>query len=274
MNPRLGRALALVRAVVAAARQRDVGFLAAGVAYYAFVSLVPLALLGFAAASTVGNGTLTGSVRTAVDGLLAPEGQELLTSALAGEDGRGGATVVGTLVLLWSGSRVLRGLDRAFSQVYETGQPEPLTGQLRDAALVLGAVLLGVVGMGVVGALVTLVPLVPSLRGVGVLTLWLTLVVAFLPMYTVFPDVQVSARAALPGAVLAATSFAALGSLFGLYTAVAGNFALYGVLGAVLLVVTWLYFGATLLMVGAVLNAVLAGQIGTYRERAARGGRE
>lgn len=265
MHPRVARAIALTRTVVDAARRLDVGFLAAAVAYYAFVSLVPLALLGFAVGSAVGNGALTGPVRRAAARLLAPEGQELLTTALAGETGRGGATLVGTLVLLWSGSRVLRGLDRAFSRVYGGGEPEGLLDQFRDAMTVLGVAVLGIVGMGVVSAIIAVLPLVSYLRGVGVLTLWATLVVAFLPLYAVFPDERVTAREALPGAALAATAFALLGSAFGLYTSVAGGFAVYGVLGGVLLVVTWLYVGALALMVGAVLNAVLSGSIGEFR---------
>lgn len=269
MHPRVVRSFTLLRIVAAESRRLDVGFLAAAVAYYAFVSLVPLALLGFAVGSAVGNGLLTEPVSRAASRLLAPEGQELLAAALAGQDGRGGATVLGTLVLLWSGSRVLRGIDRAFSRVYERQGPDRLLDQLRDAATVLGVALAGILGMAVVSAIIALLPLVSYLRGLGVLTLWLTLVVAFLPLYAVFPDEPVAAREALPGAALAATAFALLGSAFGLYTSIAGGFAVYGVLGGVLLVVTWLYAGALAVMVGAVLNAVLAGRIGAFREEPA-----
>lgn len=265
MHPKVARAIALVRAVASEARRLDVGFLAAAVAYYAFVSLVPLALLGFAVGSAVGDGALTEPIREAAARLLAPEGQELLATALAGQSGRGGATVVGTLVLLWSGSRVLRGIDRAFSRIYAQQGPDRLLDQLRDAAVVLGVALVGILGMAVVSAIIALLPLVSYLRGVGVLTLWATLAVAFLPLYAVFPDEPVTAREALPGAGLAATAFTVLGSAFGLYTAVAGGFAVYGVLGGVLLVVTWLYVGALAVMVGAVLNAVFAGRIGDVR---------
>lgn len=262
MHPAIEGGVALARTVYAVGRERDVTFLAAAVAYYAFVSLVPLTLLSFAAASLVGSDALTDGARGALAGLLAPEGEDLLVQSLSGEAGRGGASVVGTLVLLWSGTRVLRGLDRAFSQVYGVEEPESLPSQVRDAALVVGVTLVALAGMVLVTTLVALVPLVSVLRGVGVATLWVTLVVAFLPLYTILPDAGVTPREALPGAAVAATAFVALGSLFGAYTAVAGGFALYGVLGVVLLVVTWLFFGATAVMYGAVVNAVLSGHVG------------
>lgn len=265
MHPRVARAVALARAVHDAGRRVDASFLAAAVAYFAFVSLVPLALLAFAVASTVGDGALTDQAAEALGGLLAPAGQAVLTQALEGEAGRGGATLAGLAVLLWSGLRVLRGLDRAFSRVYGTAT-EGLAEQLRDAAIVLGATVVGLVGMAVVGTLVALLPVVSPLRGVGVAVLWATLLVAFLPLFTLFPDEDVSPREALPGTALAATAFVALGSLFGVYTSVAGSFALYGVLGAVLLLVTWLYVGSLAVMYGAVLNAVVAGRIGDFRD--------
>jgi len=260
VNERVERAVALARTVYDANQRLDVGFLAAAVAYYAFVSLIPLALLSFAVASAVGDGVLVAGAADALGGLLAPEGQSLLTTALEGEAGRGGATVAGVAVLLWSGLRLLRGLDRAFSRVYGEAT-ESLPEQLRDAAVVLVATLGGIAGMAVVGALVALLPVLSPLRGAGVVVLWATLVVAFLPLYALFPDAEVSPRAALPGAAVAATAFVALGSLFGAYTAVAGGFAVYGALGAVLLLVTWLYFGSLAVVYGAVLNAVLAGEL-------------
>lgn len=263
MHPRLAYALALARAVYDTGRRVDVGLLAAAVAYFAFVSLVPLALLAFAVASMVGDGTLTDQAAGALSGLLAPAGQAVLTDALAGQTGRGGATVVGIAVLLWSGLRVLRGLDRAFSRVYGA-DPEGLPGQLRDALVVLGATVAGLAAMAVVGAMVALLPVLSPLRGVGVALLWGTLLVAFLPLFTLFPDADVGVREALPGTVVAATAFVALGSLFGVYTTYAGGFAVYGALGAILLLVTWLYVGSLAVMYGAVLNAVHAGQVGDY----------
>ncbi|MFQ3293598.1 MAG: membrane protein [Halobacteriales archaeon] len=71
------------------------------------------------------------------------------------------------------------------------------------------------------------------------------------------------AREALPGTVTVAIGWTLLGGAFSWYATTAGNFALYGVLGGVLLLLTWLYFGAMLVILGAVLNAVIAGRVAT-----------
>ena len=52
-----------------------------------------------------------------------------------------------------------------------------------------------------------------------------------------------------------------------MYATNIGRFQLYGVLGAGLLLVTWMYLGGIIIMVGAVLNAVLSGRVDGENER-------
>ncbi|PSQ33611.1 hypothetical protein BRD09_00260 [Halobacteriales archaeon SW_10_68_16] len=102
----------LARAVVVTARDQQLSFLAAAIAYYAFVSLVPLVVLALAIATLVWGG---------------------LTST----SGRGGATVLGVVVLLWSSLRLFRGLDIAFSRVYGAVESVSLVEQVTEALVVL-----------------------------------------------------------------------------------------------------------------------------------------
>ena len=251
--------LAFVRRVARVSREEQVTLLAAGVAFYAFVSLIPLALLGFAIVTFVGGDELARFVTDAADDVLTPSAQAVLEQTLTEDAGRGGATVVGAIGLVWAGSRVLRGLDRAFSVVYGTAATKSLVGQFRDGAIVLGAVILGLAAIGgveaIVGATATGV-----LALLGPVFLFVTLLVVFLPLYVVFPDAGVEAAEALPGAALAALGWTILSRTFSLYTAFAGTYAFYGALGGVFLVLTWLYFGSIVVVLGAVLNAVLAGR--------------
>ena len=251
--------LAFVRRVARVSREEQVTLLAAGVAFYAFVSLIPLALLGFAVVTVVGGDELARFVTDAADDVLTPSAQAVLEQALTEDAGRGGATVVGAVGLVWAGSRVLRGLDRAFSVVYGTGTAKSLIGQFRDGAIVLGAIILGLAAIGgveaIVGATTT-----GALALLGPVFLFVTLLVVFLPLYVVFPDAGVEAAEALPGAALAALGWTILSRTFSLYTAFAGTYAFYGALGGVFLVLTWLYFGSIVVVLGAVLNAVLAGR--------------
>ncbi len=87
------------------------------------------------------------------------------------------------------------------------------------------------------------------------------LTIAFLPMYYFFPDVDVSVREVLPGVLVAAVGWAALQSLFQVYVALSSSSDSAGPIGAILLLLTWLYFGGLILLVGAVVNATRSGHI-------------
>lgn len=259
------RIITFGRTVATEIDDRDVPLLAAAVAYYAFVSLIPFVLLTIVVGSALAGETVVQLALDATSELLTPAGQEVLETALEADAGRGGATAVGFTVLLWGSLRLFRSVDRAFSLIYGATSASILK-QLRDASLVLVAIIVGMMALVVVGTAIARLP-VPAIQGASVVGLWVALLVAFLPLYVMFPDVRVGVREALPGAVFAATGFTTLGTLFGIYTTVAGGYALYGALGGVLLFVTWLYFASLTVLFGAVLNAVLAGRVGDWRTR-------
>ncbi|GGM57549.1 YihY family inner membrane protein [Halarchaeum rubridurum] len=253
-------AVRVARAVVAGARRHEITFLAAGVAYYAFVSLVPLLVLALALGSALGGDALSRYVVDAVGSFLTPAGQRVVTETVRSAAGRRGATLAGLVVLAWSGLRVFRGLDVAFSRVYGRRENEPLTEQFADGALVLCAV-------GVAAALAAAVGvfLPRAIGGVfggllGSVGLAAALVVVFLPVYAVFPDADLPFADVWPGALAAAVGWTLLADAFRLYVTAVGPPDLYGVLGAAVLLITWLYVSGTVIMAGAILNAVLAGR--------------
>jgi membrane protein len=84
--------------------------------------------------------------------------------------------------------------------------------------------------------------------------------VILLPVYVVIPATSVGLREAAPGAITGAVGWTVLSVVFRVYAANAGQFEVYGVVGGALLFVTWLYFGANILLLGGVVNAVLAGR--------------
>lgn len=259
-SDRTRRAGEIAVAVARAALAERVTFLAASIAYYAFVSFVPLLILALTVGTLVGGEGLAALLVDAVDDLLTPSGQELLREALAGGAGQGGVTAASFVVILWSGLRVFRGLDVAFAQVYDTDAGEGFVDSMVNAVTVLVAVGFGFVAVVIAGLVPFVVPGVPHAGTLSTALMFASLVLVFFPFYYVFPGVDVSAREALPGALVAAVGWALLGALFRIYAASAGAYAVYGVLGGVVLLVTWLYFGAIVVLVGAVLNAVLEGR--------------
>ncbi|WP_256296103.1 YihY/virulence factor BrkB family protein [Haloarchaeobius salinus] len=254
------RVVSLVVAVVAIARDEQLTFLAAAIAYYAFVSLFPLALLVVAVATAVGGEQLANDVVAMGGETLTPASQEVLRNALVGGQGRGGATIVGLVVLVWSSLKVFRAIDRSFSAVYGHGLEQPLGDQLVDAGIGLAAVGLA----GGVAAVVTIAVNLLNLPYGGVVGGVVTVValgLVFFPLYYIFPHADVTVREALPGSAFAALSWTVLSVVFSVYaTEYATGYAVYGVVGGILLLVTWLYLGALVLLVGAALNAVLAGR--------------
>ncbi|MFB6227175.1 MAG: YihY/virulence factor BrkB family protein [Halobacteriales archaeon] len=253
-----GRLLAVGREIVRVIREREIPFLAAAIAYYAFVSLLPALLLAVAVASTVGGESLVERVLTILDEFLTPAGRDSLKTALTSARGRSSATVLGAGVLIWSTLRVFRSLDLAFSRVYGTETTLSIVEQVARAAVVLFSMGIGIWVMIVVGgAFAAIIP--PGWDGLGFVFLLVGLTAVFLPLYYYLPNAGLDVRDALPGAVLAAVGWVVLQAGFQVYAASITQFTLYGVLGGILLLVTWFYFAAILLLVGVAVNRVLAG---------------
>jgi len=258
VHARIRAAVSTTKAVVATARDKEITFLAAAVAYYAFASLLPALLLLLVVATTVVGASFAERLVTLTSGFLTPAGQEAVTGAIADAPGAGGATVVGLAVLTWSTLKVFRALDTAFLTVYGQTDTAGFGGQLRDAVLVLVGIGVGILIMVVLGVVLAALPLGPLGRMVGVLGLPGVLALALLPVYRQFPNPPIPVRQALPGTVFAAVGWTLLQAGFQIYAANAPQYAAYGVIGGVLLLVTWLYLAANIVILGAIINAVLA----------------
>lgn len=262
MKLRLGGVADVGRQVVEEMLAEEVTYLAGSIAYYAFVSLIPILVVASVVLSAVGGSTLVAEVAALVVPFLPATAQGFVVQMLTGSDAS--VTVIGVLALVWGTLKVFRSLDLAFTQIYDTGRHESFAARFRDGAvavLALGAAVVTLVATG-------LVAVVQATGGVGwavstTLTL-LGLMVAFYPLYYVFPDVDVSPLGILPGVTLAAFGWVILKTLFGVYVEASTVSDAYGVVGGVILLVTWLYFSALVLLAGTALNAVLAGRGGNH----------
>jgi membrane protein len=238
--------------------EKNVAFMAAGIAYSAIVSLVPLLILLFLVLTLVGGGLETRIVDVANQRLPGPI-TDVVQQMFQQRSGVGSASVVGLVVLVWGALKVFRGLDTAFSEIYETVDDNSFLDKLGDSVVVLLG--LGIAMIATVGTSATFTAFsdaIPFSRFLTPLVLLGGLIVAFLPMYYVFPDCQLGIRDVLPGALFAAVGWTAFQSLFQVYLVFsdpgAEEFA-----GSIIVVITYLYFSALVFLLGAVINAAIGG---------------
>ncbi|APX96256.1 YihY/virulence factor BrkB family protein [Natronorubrum daqingense] len=241
------------------ASDRDLSFLAAGFAYYAFVSVIPLVLLALVVGSLLG-GEATAERLILVAGDFLPEaGEALVVEALTTESGRSQATAVALVVSTWGALKVFRGLSLAFERIYDEAVEVTVVDQIKDGLVVIFAGAGALALMILIGTVLGLAAdALPFGGWLSWLSLLIGLILVFLPMYYVLPPVSVDVTEILPGAVVAAVGWTILQGGFQLYAANAGQYEAYGAVGVVLLFVTWLYFAGILILLGAVVNVVLA----------------
>jgi YihY family inner membrane protein len=263
MNQRASRVADVTRTTVRAVQSDRITFIAASLSYYAFVSLLPLLLLSLVAASALGGEQLAATLADRAAAAFGDQAGEAVRGSLTSAAGQGGATVVGLAVLLWSALKLFRGLDVAFSTVYGAPLPAGIVEQVRDGIVTLAAVGLGVAATVVLGIVIARVDVTAAgidvANVLGTLLLVGGLAAAFFPLYYLLPARSVTPREAIPGTLFAAVGWTALQTGFRVYATQAGTSA-YGALGAALLLVTFLYFGGLVLLVGVVLNATTAGR--------------
>lgn len=248
-----------IRSAYELAREKQIPAIAAGLAYYEFNLLIPFALLLLVGLSAAGE------LQTVISGLQVLTGSaganRLLGQFGGASAARFRAATIAVLILLWSALRLLRTVDGVFTEMYE--EPSRYTPFRTAYELLIAFVtfVLAVSLFSILGAALSPLAGGLALMLVAPVGLFLALLVAFFPMYYVFPEVEMTVREALPGAALAAGGWAFSGVFFGLYSRVSQSVQLYGAAGGLLLLLTWLYVGGFLILTGVVLNASLAGHV-------------
>ena len=251
----------LAATMLAVTREKNVTVTAASIAYYAFNSLVPLSLLLFVLVTTYGRVESILPTFELLVGVDLSQFESTLRTVSGQTSGRLRAVALAFGIFVWSSFRLFRGMDSVFSQVYGTRKEATTVRRLFNSILVMATI---AVGVGVI----TAAGLFASFRIQAVLwsvvapfVLWGVLSALFVPMYYLFPAEVVSVREAMPGAVLAAFGWTVSLQVLRVYFRVSQSVELYGIAGGVLLVLTWLYVGSLVLILGVVVNAVLADRV-------------
>ena len=265
--------------VVARTRQEikddRVSLLAAGVAFYALMAMIPalvavVSLYGLVASpdqvTDQARSWLSAAPQQVRD-LVATQLQAITTSAGAKA---GVALVFGVLIALWSASSGINHLIEAIDLAYDEDETRGFVRRRGMALLItLGAIVFVLFAFGVIAVLPGLLEHVglgvAACIAVGVVR-WVALLagmlVALAILYRYAPDRDEPKWAwTTPGAITATIAWLAASSLFALYTANFGKYnQTYGSLGAVVVVMLWLWITAMCVIAGAELNAELERQ--------------
>ena len=238
-----------VGSILEVAYDRDIKYPAAAIAYYTFVSLVPILMLGFAGFGR----RFAAGVEGTTTRYLTPAAQELFLEALVSVSGRAGGVILSVAILVWTGANVAIGFGTAIDRI-EGVVDEPNLDRARRGVVVLGSLVTagGVVSLSVLVTAIVDGGIVAGLVGPAVLLVALTVV--FVPLYYAPSRVVDTPRAALPGAVVAATGWTALHLVVQLYVGLAPRYAIYGALSGIVILLTSLYAATMLLLLGAIVN--------------------
>lgn len=243
----------LLWAIVHEIRVEKLTFVAGSIAYHAFLSILPLLLLMLTLVQRTQSVALEDQMVSLMEAVLTPEASGVIQHGLSDADAS--VSLLGAAFLIWGAMRIFRGLDTAFSDIYETGTENTFTDQLGDGLLLLATVTLALVAASVFGSRASVATTGHTgiiLRGLGTAV---GLFVVFYPMYYIFPDTDVTALEIVPG-----TAFAAVGITIAqaVFTTFKGGATGGNLVASILVLLTWLYVVGLLLLIGVAVNAVLS----------------
>ena len=266
----------------------DVPGLAAEMAYHSVLAIFPFLLLLAGITSIIDNlfpvGDLTQRIVDRAARVMPDDAVSLIesfTREVVESDG-GWAMVIGLAGAMWAGSSAIGSAMKALNRAYDVPERRGFVRRKLTAValtMMFGAMLLGAAGLMTTGALMA--------GGIGQALGWgneaklvwnlatpggalLLVVIAVAILYWLGPDTDSKLRWITPGATLFAAGWIAGSTLFTLYVANFGTYnRTYGSIGAVIVLLVWLYWTNLLLLVGGELNAVIAKQ----HDEAINGGR-
>jgi membrane protein len=252
----------------------DCSGLAGQLAYFTLLSLFPLLMSLVAVAGLVMDDPES-ALRTfteSMQGVLPQEGMGLLVNYIERtlRGASSGVLLFGVLATLWSGLTASYALINAANRAYELRETRPLWKvggvcflMVFWLALLIGALALVIFSPQTGGYLQRLTGLPDSF-----LTLWdiLRWVVAFVAvtivhdiLYYVAPSADLPFKWITPGGLTSTVLILVSSVALSFYVANFGRYdQLYGTIGAVIVLMLWLYVGSFMVILGVEVNAVLA----------------
>jgi membrane protein len=241
---------------------------AAALAFYSALSMAPLLVLLIWALSLLHSGWDTKLVDM-LNGMLGPRAADAVKAVMANAKERPHvgniAGLVGLVVTLMGASAVFAQLQGTLNRVWGVrSRPGAAVGawlrtRAHALALLVGIAFLLVVSFLLSGIIQLMVPgntmawqIIEDLISAGVFVL------VFGAMYKVLPDAIIEWSDALVGALLTAILFIAGKFVIGLYIDHSNVGGAYGPAGAIIVLLTWVYYSSIIVLMGAELTRGLA----------------
>jgi membrane protein len=246
--------------------------LAAEVAYFFFLALVPALLFLVALASFFPIQELTGQIVGALSRFAPADVLALIRDQLEqiGQNDNGGLLTVGLIGTIWSASSGMSSTMSTLNQAYHVTERRSWW-RVRSTAILLTATLATFVLISF--ALVLVGPAaaetIASKGGLGPVFTWsweilqwpiivVLIMTALASVYYIGPDVQQQWIWVMPGAVLGTLLWLSASLGFKWYISEFANYQkTYGAIGGAMVTLLWFYVSGLAMLIGAEINAVL-----------------
>src|SRR5271157_4547465 len=253
--------LKAIASTIQESANHDAGQRAAGVAYYAIISIFPLllgliAVFGFflpsinlqnALLNFVGNNIpgATNILKENIDGIIRL---------------RGVMSVLSIVILFWGASALFGSISLAINRAWSINKQRHLfIRKASEIGMVFGTGILFLLSLGTstfisfLGNALNLSGLIAAVVSLGAkLLAFLLMLAIFLLLYKFVPNTKTRWRDIWPGALLAAVFFEIARALFIFYLEHFANYqVIYGTISSFVILLIWIYYSAFILILGA-----------------------
>lgn len=251
-------------------RDSEMGTTSIVVAYYLLLSLFPLLI-------AVGNVLpflhinpnnvlpyIQEVIPEPIYDFLGPAIKDLLTQ------GSGGLLSISAIATLWSASQSINAMQKAMNKAYGVEDRGNFIITRIVSVFIVVLLLIAIVGVTIVvgsGKLIleALQPIfefqdtiINTFQTVKWPLTIVTMMALMSVIYWIVPNVKVRLRSVLPGAVFATVGWMLLSQVFGLYAKYfAARVSGYQIIGSFVVLMLWLNFAATVIVLGSIINAVV-----------------
>lgn len=257
-------------------RQDQASLMAAALAYYTVFSLAPLLIIVIAIAGSVfGEQAAKGELVAQIQGVIGRDGAQLIQTAIENasqlDPSQGPIpTVINIGVLFFGASVIFAQLQKSLNKIWEV-QPKPGNGikhflrkRFLSFSMVLVIAFLLLVSLVISTMLVILGnylrDLVPGFtylwQFLNFLISFSIVTLLFAMIFKILPDAKIAWKDVWMGAAITAVLFDIGKSLLGFYLGHTSFASAYGAAGSLVIILTWVFYSAQILFLGAEFTQV------------------